>query len=436
MKLKTVLLFAAAGLAGTIAWISTSPRAISLPDGTLVRLTRMKFDDDNIFLHGSALEKALGNFLPTNGLGLGRFRLHRPTQSNPYVFEQPTLSLEFQLSGPPIEARVSGVISPKFNREFRLVLLGDDGFPYVEEFPQRIARYRDGVFLYVNATAYPRRSRTLRFLLQQHDDPMAPWRTVAEFRRRNPVEESEEWAAETMPVRRMSGPFEFIAGPVTVEANHSNQWQSFWATTVTIPFQLREDGVLRTNWNLHHVFLADASGNFIRFLAHNATMEKGSKVFRTFRSLDPRTVWRIRAGVAAVSDFGPSNLFTLKILRSAAGSMTTNIAGHDFYARWTSDRTMTVELSHKPPDLRLALSRAWDEGGQDVGNQIVSAGQFEIWKRFPTPSEPSSSSSEPVTLEVAVTRNLPVEFTIQPQLMESKDSSWLDAMKPSPTNSP
>jgi hypothetical protein len=433
MKVRTLLVLGAAVLIGAVAWISTSSTAVALPDGTLVRLTRLKFDDLNTFLHGSALEKLLGNSLPTNGLGAGRFRLNRPVRANPYVFEQPTLSLEFQLSGPAVEAGLSRVVKPKFNREYRLVILGDDGFPYVEEF-QRTARYSDGVFIYVNATAYPRRSRTLRFLVQQHDDPTASWRTVGEFRRRNPVEESEEWSTEPTPIRRTSNQLEFMTGPVMVEANHSNQRQSFWATTVTIPFQLRQHGVLRTNWSLHHVFLADSSGNFIRLLAHNAIMEKGSNVFRIFRSLDPRTVWRVRAGVAPISDFATSNLFTLKIphsFNSPAGSITTNIAGRQFHARWASERTVTVELMTKTPESRLALARAWDESGQDVGDRIQSAGQFEIWKSFPASSEPGSPSSAPVTLEVAVTQNLPVEFTIQPQLSESKSSSWLDSMNAS-----
>ena len=434
MKGRTLLVMAAAGLVGTIVWMLPSPRPARLPDGTLVRLTRLKFDDPNIFPHGSALERALGDFIPTNGLGVGSLRLRRPKGANPYVFERPVLSLEFQLFGPEVESGRSRVVSPGFNREFRLVILGEDNFPYVEEF-QKTATFPDGVFIYINATAYPRRSRTLRFLLQHHDSPLAPWRTVAEFQRRNAASQSEEWTAETPPVRRTSNQIEFVVGQVTVEATHSNQWQSFWATTVKIPFQVRQNGIVRTNWNLHQVQLEDTSGNLLR-IGGSTAVEKGWNVFTMPRSLDPRTVWNIRAGVAPASDFGPSNVFTLQVVlpRIPAVPFTTNIAGYDFRLMWTSPRTVKVELDQKSLDTRLALAGAWDEQGQNVGGRISSAGQFEIWMGMTALG--GSPPNSPIRIDAAVVPNLPVEFTIQPQLIESGGRSWLDSMNAARTNSP
>jgi hypothetical protein len=236
-----------------------------------------------------------------------------------------------------------------FNREFRLVITGEDGFPYVEEF-QKAAKYGEGVFIYVNATAFPRRSRVLRFRLQHHDGPIAPWHTVAEFRRRNPVDESDDWSAETAPIHRTSGPFEFIAGQVAVETNHSNEMQSFWASTVTIPFQLRENGIIQTNWNLHQV---------------------------------------------------------------------------------------TVRMDPADPDSRLSYAAAWDERGESVGGQAQSAAQFEFWKSLPSiPAGSDIAPGSPVTLHVAVTRNVPVEFTIRPRLIESKGPREFDSGNAARTNSP
>jgi hypothetical protein len=435
MKTRILLMIAAALLLGIIIWRSNAPRPVALPDGTFVRLTRMKFSDANPFLHGSTLEKALGNLIPTNGLAVGRFHLRRPRRANPYVFIQPTLSVEFQLSGPEVATGRSQVVTPKFNREFRLVIVGEDGFPYVEEF-QKAAKYGEGVFIYVNATAFPRRSQVLRFLLQHHDAPTAPWHTVAEFRRRNPVDESDDWPAETALIRRTSGPLEFIAGQVAVETNHSNELQSFWATTVTIPFQLRENGIIQTNWNLHQLWLEDTSGNFLR-IGGTTSIEGEWNVFRTFRSLDPRTVWRIRAGLAPRSGFATSNLLTLQITRAPAGTLTTNIGNRAFHLRWVNDRQVTVGMDPGDPDSRLSYAAAWDERGESVGGQAQSAAQFEFWKSLPsmpTGSDPALGSS--VTLQVAVTRNVPVEFTIRPRLVESKGTREFDSGDVARTNSP
>lgn len=429
-------MIAAAVLLVVIVWTLNAPRPVALPDGTLVRLTRMKFSDANPFLHGSTLERALGNLIPTNGLAVGRFRLRRPRRANPYVFIQPTLSVEFQLSGPEVAAGRSHVVTPKFNREFRLVIVGEDGFPYVEEF-QKAAKYGEGVFIYVNATAFPRRSRELRFLLQHHDAPTAPWHTVAEFRRRNPVDEVDDWPVETAPIRRTSGPFEFIAGQVAVETNHSNELQSFWASTVTIPFQLRENGIIQTNWNLHQLRLEDTSGNFFLLMGGTTSIEGEWNVFRTFRSLDPRTVWRIRAGVAPRSGFAASNLLALQITRAPAGTLTTNIGNRAFRLRWVNDRQVTVWMDPGDPDSRLSYAAAWDERGESVGGQTQSAAQFEFWKSLPPiPAGSDFAPGSPVTLQVAVTRNVPVEFTIRPQLIESKGPREFHSRNAARTNSP
>jgi hypothetical protein len=62
--------------------------------------------------------------------------------------------------------------------------------------------------------------------------------------------------------------------------------------------------------------------------------------------------------------------------------------------------------------------------------------RLRIWKSFALSAGPGSPPDAPVTLDVAVTHNLPVEFTVQPRLIESKGSSWLDSMNTAATNSP
>jgi hypothetical protein len=404
-----------------------SARPQQLPDGALVALRRLKFGPTNVFTHGRALERMLGNVIPSNGLRIARFQLQRPTERvNIRAADVPLLSAEFQLSGPEIDAgRSSPVTSPKFYRQFRMVILGEDDFPYVEEFEQ-IQRYGDGVYVYVNTTAFSRSSRILRFQLQQHDDRLGPWRTVAEFVRKNPVRAKEkEWTPESFPITRTADGIQFVLGEVTVQPSHSNAWENFWQSTVTIPLRVTHGGVLLTNWSLHDLRAEDSSGNSLYLFAQKTVSEDGV-LCRTFRSVDPAKVWRLRGGLSPDSPYATSNLFTLHVPIPLAASFTTNLGGHLLKVGFVNTDMLSVDLLNEAPDLRLVFVEARDEEGKNIGEHSGSWGQFRFWKMLALPSLRSPTPPPPgakILATIAISRNVPVEFTVRPRLIGSHQTS-------------
>ena len=135
MKSRRLVIIGAIAVVATIALV-VKPRAkpVRLADGTWIELSRLKFGLSNNFIHGSVLERSLGIVLPTNGFRLGRVQLKRPQPSNHYRFEKPVLAAEFRFTGEAVDNGKSLILSPKFYRQFRLVITGEDRFPYVEEF--------------------------------------------------------------------------------------------------------------------------------------------------------------------------------------------------------------------------------------------------------------------------------------------------------------
>ena len=394
-----------------------------LSDGSLVTLKQLKFGPTNEFTHGRTLERMLGNAIPSNGLRVAKFQLQRPARVHFRNADGPLLSAQFRLSGAEIEAgRSSLVTSPKFYRQFRMVIVGEDGFPYVEEF-ERVQRYADGVYVYVNSTAFPRGSRKLRFQLQQHDDRLGPWRTVAEFERKNPApSKDEKWTAESFPITRTADGTQFELGEVTVEPGHSNAWENFWQSTVTIPLRVTHGGVLLTNWTLHDLRAEDASGNSLHLGVQKSVRDEGI-LCRTFRSLDPAKKWRWRAGLSPDSAYATTNLFTLQVPIPLPVPFTTNVGGHPLTVGFVNTDMLSVELLTNAPDLRLAFVGARDEEGKDLDAHTGSWGQFRFWKMLALPSLRSSTPPPPgakVVATIAISRNVPLECVIQPRRIEAK----------------
>src|SRR5947209_5267522 len=71
-----------------------------LPDGSTLILTSVSFTGNKTFLHGSQIEKILGDALPTNGIAVSKMKLVRATKE---VFSAPNgkswLIAELKLTG-------------------------------------------------------------------------------------------------------------------------------------------------------------------------------------------------------------------------------------------------------------------------------------------------------------------------------------------------
>jgi len=420
---RLLIALTVAALVAGLTVLAVLPRATPqrLPDGSLVALTQLKFGPTNEFTHGKLLERLLGGLIPSNGVRIARLNLRRPTRANLWYDGTPALTARFQLSGPEVAAGRGQLLRPKFYRPFRLVILGEDGFPYVEEF-ERSKEYQDGVYLYVTTTAFSRSSRVLRFRLEQREDKLGPWRTVAEFSRKNPVPVMEHtWPPEPYPLTRSSYGISFVFGEVTVAQDYTNAWDNFWQNTVTIPVQVTQNGVLLTNWGLHDVRAEDSSGNSL-YLGTQKSLKDGWMVFRTFRSIDPGKVWRLRMGLAPDSDYAATNLFTLHVPIPLGASFKTNVGGFPLEVGFVNMNMLWVDLLTNAPDLRLAFVGAQDDGGKEIGEHSGSWGQFRFNKslaltslRLPNPPSPVGK----ITATIAISPNVPLELTIKPRLTNS-----------------
>jgi hypothetical protein len=390
-----------------------------LPDGTLLELTDLKFGPTNTFKHGAWLERILGGLIPSNGIHVAGVDLQRRSKVGFGYTNSPFLTAQFRLSGRLVDYERSEFMSPKFHRQFRLTIIGDDEFPVVPHLlPAK--EHRDGIFVYVHAWAFPRSARVLRFRIEQHDQALAPWRTVAEFIRRNPARATERnWTAEAYPVERTSGGLSVVLGEVTVELRHTNRWESFWQHTVTTPIRITENGVLLTNWGAHQLMVEDSSGNELG-VGGPKRVQDGWIVYEGFRSADPSKVWRLRAGFALDSDYPATNLHTLTVPVPLARPFTTNVAGYPLEIGFVNTDMLSVQLLTNAPDLRLAFVAARDENGKDIDFQAGSYSQFKFWRAMSLPFLRSSGpppASGTITATIAISRNVPLEFTVKPRLI-------------------
>jgi len=209
VKAKTAIAIVAAVIlaAGTTSVVvkkATAPaiaiREQRLSDGSVLKLNRIRLGATNDFLHGNGLEKMLGNVIPSNGVGLLKLKLARPTHLfiTRDVQGRSELALEFKLVGP--NTTNHPLVKPAFYREFRCVLRGEHGIEYAQEFGYRnFQPYADGCFGYVTANRFPRDSRWLwaRVERRTRQDEGGPWTVVADFKFENPAAYTKQpWVAE------------------------------------------------------------------------------------------------------------------------------------------------------------------------------------------------------------------------------------------------
>src|SRR4030095_16579730 len=146
---------------------------------------------------------------------------------------------------------------------------------------------------------------------------------------------------------------------VKVSPHDSNPWEYFWQTTVDIPFQVKVDGVLRTNWTLHQLNGEDTSGNSL-FIGASRHIENDWSIYRASRSLDPGKVWRLRADLAPESGFAPEELFTFDAPAPPSGSFATEFANVRLNIGWVNVNMLSVELVEEPAGKRLIFVDAQD----------------------------------------------------------------------------
>src|SRR5688572_5087184 len=107
----------------------------TLPDGSKLVLSGVRIGRTNVYTHGSFLSRTIGRFVPSNRVAIAGHDLRPPLKVALYDWRGHTQALEVltaQLHLLPASARADDFLKPPFYRKFRLLIVGDDGFTYVQ----------------------------------------------------------------------------------------------------------------------------------------------------------------------------------------------------------------------------------------------------------------------------------------------------------------
>lgn len=336
-------------------------QAQRLPDGTLLRLIDAKIGLTNVFVRGNPLQKVLGDFIPTNGLRLGRFDLQRPKREVQGWSTVPSLSLEFELTGSSNNLAASRLFGRQASTlAFRILHWGDDGFRFVEQVVanHNFQRRPDGWFGYVTTDTFCRSGTTLHVEFQERDPPYTNnWRTIARFAIPHPGPQApQNWEPEKFPVAMHAGAFSAILGEVKVQwpRDSITRYWDMWQHQVYFPFRLSWDGQSMTNWSVAEMWVADASGNST-FIGTLRSWTNGWLLCSAWRSATPTLPWRISGHFTQDSGFASSNLFRLQIPLSLTGILKTNLG------------EIPATINFNDPYLTVQVRRTW------------SIGEFSCW---------------------------------------------------------
>ena len=333
LGLALILLSAAGVCVWTALCRPDANRVEHLADGSLFSLSRISFNNTNVFTHGKWLERNLGNLIPSNGLSLGPVHLQRRTFEAFENEDTRGLIIEFKrlTTNTPSQIPLAG----RWKREVRCLIVGDDGWEYPTEFhylkssgasggvenaydylhPIRSgdffnsprAKRQEGEFEYFTATGFPRASAWLTVRLECRETSIQAvryvyWEPLAHFKVRNPMSSRPRaWQTVPVPAAKEIDGLQFVLGDITV---HPQQPTSAQETDhgVTISFQVRSNGVVQHQWRVFSFRLEDDLGNFgepgYPFLPINGWLAQ----FGGRLTLDPRQPWKLEADFARIAD--------------------------------------------------------------------------------------------------------------------------------------
>jgi hypothetical protein len=173
--------------------------------------------------------------------------------------------------------------------EHRMVLIGDDGFEYLEPFWPRSGVYSNGYF-YLQPGCFPRQSRNLTVRIERRENNYSEWRTVATFQTRVQPESMHRWTAGPTPNRKSHGGVACLIGEVS---SMETTLASDCAYEARMPFQLLQNNVPQTDWDLISLDAEDTGGNFVS-CSPFCTTNAGWLLVQTPQDLNPNLVWRVQ----------------------------------------------------------------------------------------------------------------------------------------------
>jgi hypothetical protein len=401
-------------IAGVLAFflLRENSSTRTLDDGSKLVLSGVRIGRTNVYTHGSFLSQTIGRFIPSNGLSIAGYDLQPPSRVALYDWWGQTQAVEVltaQLRLLPASARADDFLKPPFYRKFRLLIVGDDGFTYVQEF-DAFKRYEDGLFRYVNAHTFPRTSRTVQFRIEERDNPAKRnFRDVAAFAVKNPKRAKvEPWSIDESPRITLAADLTIELGDLVVRSEPNPR--DIWDHVADLSFRVTNRGRVLTNWAIHHTRIRDASGNTDWFFG-STRITNDWTIYRSHRVLDPFQPWRFDVNFALDSDFPETNLFSFAITWPMAATNQTEFGGLPVSISFVNTDMLAVELPSKPPHLRLTFVSAFDDVGQNVNEGSGSWGQHSFWKLLKVRHNKGMN----VTATIAIHPNYPATFTLQPR---------------------
>jgi RNA polymerase sigma factor (sigma-70 family) len=358
-----------------------------LPDGSELILNKLSYGTNNIFYHGG---KTL------NPGWQGRY----------------CLVAEFKIIADNPDAPM---LKPKFYRQYRCVVRGEQGIEFVEEFSGAtrnggFTTYPDGTFAYIMTSTFPRDSRWLWFRFEQSEtnNPYGPWEKVAEFKIKNPASPIlSSWTAGATPATNSADGKDFVLDEVTVQLLSTNQ-HDIWAHLVSMPTHVYRQGESLTNWGIAFGNAEDASGNWNPGLPSQ-------------RSLDPRYVWKLDMDFEPQSDFASSNLATVDLPNSGQFSTEVTVMGMPVKISWDGS-WVEASMPTNRPDLALNLVKVTDAEGRTGQNGSGNWNQYHFRKGSFLVRLPDGTVTwdfKPATVTVAVVPNVHTTFYVQPKLLST-----------------
>jgi hypothetical protein len=408
---------AVAGAAVVYRSLSREQRVQPLPGGTKLILTRVAYGTRNEFRHGTALEKLLGDLIPTNGTRVAWLALRRPSHEPAFDSEKPQLVIEFKLRFKPNV----GVPEPAGGFDFagraQCVISGADGFEYTAWlWPRQFTPYRGEFFAYVVSPCFPRDSKWLHIRIDQRGEPREPWHATANFTIQNPTHSAKlPWVAQLPSIMTTNG-MEFALGEVTLDTRSGSDSDP-WKQPVLLPFRVRTNGVTLTNWTPAHIAAGDTTGNWDR-LGTRPGLSNGWTIVKAWRFLNPRSVWKLEVDFSPQSNFPLESLLTLKIPSNLRTPLTTNFFGIPVAFSWVNQYMLAAEMPTNATHLRLLFVKARDAEGRDLDRTAGSWGQHHFWRMLD-----HSEARDFVEATVAVVPNVHATYFIQPKLVPSSGTN-------------
>lgn len=384
----------------------------TLADGSRLVLSGVRVGRTNVYLHGTFLSRSFGRFAPSNGWSVGTLKIARPTKVTVNSWrDSDVLSARFQLF--PVSARADDFLKEPFYRKFRLLVIGDDGFSYVQEFQTQyqFKQYPDGIYAYLHAQKWPRTSRQIRIRLEERSSASnRDFREVASFTVRNPRRvEAENWPVSQPFRTNLPGNVDVEIGELLVRTIPIHP-TDIWEHTAELPVRFTRNGQVLTNWGIHSGPMRDATGNPDLF-TFSKIVTNGWSVFRIFRPLDPKHPWRFDVNFALDSNYPETNLFVFDAPWPMTGTISTNIAGELVSIGYVNTDMLAVELPGKPPHLRMSFVDTVDEQGKNLDERAGSWRQHGFWKLLSVRSQKQVN----VRATIAIHPNYPASFILQPR---------------------